>query len=79
MLNLSAGDGRDAAASKAASAASIDVSRPLVEDISHASQRSNPADPIRWNFSWGRALAFRLCTAQFVVWMPGRGRFGGKR
>lgn len=30
-------------------------------------------------FSCGRAPAIRLCTVQCVAWMPGRGRFGGKR
>jgi hypothetical protein len=45
----------------------------------HASQIGIQPDSIRRNFPCGRALAFRLCTVQCVVWMPGRGRFGGKR
>jgi hypothetical protein len=42
-LNLLAGDGRDAAASTRASAASIDVSSPLLEDISARLTNWNPA------------------------------------
>ena len=44
----------------------------------HASRIGiQPVSPV--GFSCGRALAIRLCTVQCVVWMPGRGRFGGKR
>ena len=45
----------------------------------HASQIGIRPDLIRRNFPCGRALALRVCTLQCVVWMPGRGRFGGKR
>jgi hypothetical protein len=45
----------------------------------HASQIGIRPDRIRRNFPCGRALAFRICPLQCVVWMPGRGRFGGKR
>jgi hypothetical protein len=44
----------------------------------HASQIGPTGfDPVE--FRCGRALALRVCTLQCVVWMPGRGRFGGKR
>ncbi len=45
----------------------------------HASQIGIRPDSIRRNFPCGRALASPVCTLQCVVWMPGRGRFGGKR
>ncbi len=45
----------------------------------HASQMGIRPDRIRRNFPCGRALAIRICNLQCVVWMPGRGRFGGKR
>jgi hypothetical protein len=34
-------------------------------------------DPVE--FSYDHALALPVCTPQYVVWMPGQGRFGGKR
>ena len=45
----------------------------------HALQTEVRPDWVRSNFPCGRALVLRLCTLQCVVWMPGRGRFGGKR
>lgn len=45
----------------------------------HASQIGIRPDRIRRICPCGRALAFRICPLQCVVWMPGRGRFGGKR
>src|SRR5438445_7958928 len=43
----------------------------------HALQTGIRPDSIRRNF--GRALASPPCSVHCVVWMPGRGRFGGKR
>jgi hypothetical protein len=65
-LNLSAGEGDDATASKAASAAIIDVFGPLLEDMStpcNGDPRSN--DPVE--VLWGHALALRFCARQCVV------------
>ncbi len=45
----------------------------------HASQIGIRPNSVRRDFPCGRALALRVCTLQCVVWMPGRGRFGGKR
>ena len=44
----------------------------------HASQIEVRPEWVRRILPCGRALVFRVCTLQCVVWMPGRGRFGGK-